>query len=102
MDIKARAALNDGRITDIPVSVTDNGKYITIKPETGDMDDMKYIDLAYNLADAEAGDSGYYIIPRGSNSPDDHICAFTEGDDAETDTSAFQRGLVRHCHRVHL
>ena len=67
MDIKARAALNDGRITDIPVSVTDNGKYITIKPETGDMDDMKYIDLAYNLADAEAGDSGYYIIPRGSN-----------------------------------
>ena len=93
MDIKARAALNDGRITDIQVSVTDNGKYITIKPETGDMDDMKYIDLAYNLADAEAGDSGYYIIPRGSNSPDDHICAFTEGEDAETDASAFQMAM---------
>ncbi len=88
--MKARALKLDGSMIDITVVSEQTGDLITAKPKVDDWSDIRYIDFGYDLAEADAGDKGYFVIPRGSNSPSDHICAFTEREDAELDCFNFQ------------
>ena len=88
--IKARAVLFDGSVVALPVRIENNGMRLRAIPEHEGISDIRYIDLAYDLADANTGDSGYYVLPRGNGSPDDHICCFTGHPDTEIIASDFQ------------
>ena len=98
MNIKARAVLRDGRNIELPVILSFEHGAVTIKPQTGGHDDYDYIDLMYDLADAKVGDDGYYVVPRGGDSVDHHICEFVDMPDARTDGTGYQMpmfGFVR-------
>ncbi|MGN1129307.1 MAG: hypothetical protein ACI4T6_10205, partial [Candidatus Flemingiibacterium sp.] len=94
----ARAKLQTGELIDIPVSEKRTEHALEIRPIIPDRTDIVYIDLAYDLGRAKVGDDGYFALPRGTNSPDDHIVCFDERPDAELDASNFQMemyGFIR-------
>lgn len=94
----AIAKLQTGELIDIPVSEKQTEHALEIRPIIPDRTDIVYIDLAYDLGRAKVGDDGYFALPRGTNSPDDHIVCFDERPDAELDASNFQMemyGFIR-------
>ncbi|MBE6657005.1 MAG: hypothetical protein E7604_01025 [Ruminococcaceae bacterium] len=88
--INARAILTDESVVEIPVELSQKDDILCAVPVHDGIGHIKYIDLGYNLADAHAGMPGYYAVPRGSGSPDDHICCFTERENTEILASDFQ------------
>ena len=91
--MKARAKMLSGEFREIGVRVESNDGFSAISPEVSDWSGIDYIDLAYDLATAKVGDDGYFALPRGGNSPDDHICRFEERADDELNTSDFQMAM---------
>ncbi|MBE6613480.1 MAG: hypothetical protein E7632_13430 [Ruminococcaceae bacterium] len=90
LSIKARAVLADNSVIELPVRTECAGNILRAMPVYDGIEGIRHIDFAYDLADAMAGDGGYYAIPRGHNSQDDHICRFTEREDAELVMCNFQ------------
>ncbi|MBO5220361.1 MAG: hypothetical protein J6C52_13080 [Clostridia bacterium] len=90
LNIKARAVLLDESVIELPVRTECAGDILRAVPLYDGIENINYIDLAYDLADAKAGDPGYYAIPRGHGSADDHICCFTEREDAQVVAQNFQ------------
>jgi hypothetical protein len=96
--MKSRAKLLCGDIIEIETDIRNEDGKLTVLPIINDRSDIDYIDVAYDFAEAEVGDYGYYILPRGTNTPDDHICLFTERSDGEIDTSNFQMTMFGYVH----
>ena len=92
-NIKARAVLQNGTAVAIPVNISCSGEQYRAEPIFDGIENIRYIDLAYDLSDMAVGRAGYYAIPRGSKSPDDHICCFTERADTEIIASDFQMAM---------
>ncbi len=88
--MKARAKLLSGGYRELDVCETRVGNVITASPRVLDYSDIEYIDLGYDLGCAKVGDDGYFVVPRGAGSADDHICEYIECDDAELVGSDFQ------------
>ena len=99
--MKTRAKLLCGDTVELDAKIERGDGYerIILAPDCdGLAEKIDYIDLAYDLADAVTGDDGYYVVPRGKNSPDDHICRFVSREDCELDMADFQMtmfGFVR-------
>ncbi|MBQ8509837.1 MAG: hypothetical protein IJ493_08025 [Clostridia bacterium] len=85
-----RAKLLDGSVVTLPVKTTPTDDGVIVAPDVSDWSKIAYIDLCFDAADAKAGDAGYYAIPRGTGSPDDHICTFDEREDCEVDGANYQ------------
>lgn len=94
--MKTRAKLLRGDTVELDAKIERGDGYerIILAPDCGGLaEKIDYIDLAYDLADAVTGDDGYYVVPRGKNSPDDHICRFEPREDCELDMADFQMAM---------
>ena len=92
--MKSRAKLKSGEFREIPMKVIEKESVITLIPDICEWDDIEYIDVAYDLGNAKVGDEGYFALPRGANSPDDHIVCFEERPDVEINASNFQMNFI--------
>ncbi len=96
--MNARATKLDGSVIPIALKEVREGHVLTVMPEVSDWTDIRYIDIGYDDACAMTGDDGYYIVPRGNGSPDDHICSFEEREDCEADAHSFQMTMYGYVH----
>lgn len=69
----------------VKAEITDrNGILYAGMPEKVDYTNVKSVDFAVDYAKAQAGEAGYYVLPRGREGlGDDSLCYFTEREDCE-------------------
>jgi len=96
--MKARAKWIDGTMSDIDVVERKEENTVFAAPAECDWEKICYIDFGYDFAEAKVGDGGYYVMPRGGCSPDDHICAYEDRADGEVEMSNFQMTMFGYTH----
>lgn len=98
MIVNARATRQDGSVITVPLKEERTGNFLAVTPDISEYSDIRFIDIGYDAADAKVGDTGYYVIPEGAKSPDDHLCCFEESEDCEVDAYGFKMtmyGFIR-------
>ncbi len=81
--MKARVKYTNGDVREMPADVTKNGNAFTVKISKRDIQNAEYVDIGFDCVRAEAGRSGYFIVPEGAHYYDSFITEFKPLDDTE-------------------
>ena len=96
--MKARVKLIGGGFADAQLRITEKDGVVTVVPAIFDWEEIEFIDIGYDSGTAKVGDSGYFVVPRGAGSPDDHIVDFSERSDRQIDAFNFHMNFLGFVH----